>query len=156
MARFEKILVPTDASELSERALDTALSVASRFNSEVILLWVQPEAAPLLAGKAEPALDELEREVAALEKSAVDRIALIEGEFTVSPDRVRAEVRAGQPIDAIIAAAKDNMVDLIVMGTHGRQGLAERFTGSTTERVAAQTSASVMAVKPEGFPYLRD
>jgi nucleotide-binding universal stress UspA family protein len=156
VTEFNRLLVPVDASELAERALDAALTVASRFGSEIVLLWVRPERAPLQAGAAEPVLDEVESEVAALMNQARKRIARLDSGFTVSMDRVRAEVRAGAPVDAIVACAEENLVDMIVMGTHGRSGLTEMFTGSTTERVAARTSASLMAVKPEGFPYLRD
>ena len=45
MQRFEKILVPVDASALADRALDAAFEVASRFDSEVTVLWVRHEAA---------------------------------------------------------------------------------------------------------------
>ena len=45
---------------------------------------------------------------------------------------------------------------MVVMGTHGRDKLSELFTGSTTEQIVAKSPASVLVLKPEGYPYLRD
>lgn len=152
MTHFAKILVPLDKSDLSKRALDTALAIGDKFDAEVILMYVQHDTAALAPG-------ETDRDLAAIEQRCEDLLNWAEERRDLhgfTGGTVRAEVRAGDPTDAIITAANDLMVDMVVMGTHGRQGLFDRLVGSTTERVAAAISASVLAVKPEGFPFLRE
>lgn len=156
MQRFDRILVPVDASALADRALDAALEVASRFGSEVTVLWVRQDAADLDQSVADAELREVEDEVRSVDAQIARRLALMPADRRLPASRVRAEVRAGAPADAIVAAAGETMADLVVMGTHGRSGLFERITGSTTEQVALRVSASVLSIKPEGYPFLRD
>lgn len=153
---ISKILVPLDKSNLDYKVLSTALSLADRYDAEVIVLRIRKEAAHLdmeLQDKTRHDLDAIENETRAAVAEAFK--TLREG-HTVRPERIRAEVRAGAVAEAVVQAAEDLMVDLIVMGTHGRHGLAEVFTGSTTEQVVAKTPVSVLVIKPSGFPYLRD
>lgn len=149
---FKKILVPIDSSELADKCIDTSLSLAGAFGSQVIVLSVRPEAASLAQHEASADLDSFEDEASRVLAMALKRL---EG-TGCREDQVRSEVRAGSPEHAILEAAEDHMVDLIVMGTHGRQGLFKMVAGSVTERVQAKSSASVLALKPAGFPYLRE
>ena len=153
LLEFKTILVPMDASDLSQRSLGVALSIAEKFQSEVIVLWSRPHAPELVGEAGESDLRALEHETQVLTEQVQKKID--EG-YNVPTDRVRVVIRAGPPVQSIVDAASEDMVDLIVMGTHGRKGLTELFTGSMTERVAVQVSASMLAVKPEGFPFLRD
>jgi len=57
----------------------------------------------------------------------------------------------GSQKDAILAEAKKRRLDLIVMGTTGRVGIAEFLLGNAAERVLSQVDYSVLAVKPKGF-----
>jgi len=150
---FHKILVPLDASDLSERAIDVALKLAGAFGSEVVLLSVRPEKIELQDPEQTPdQLDSFEDEAHRMKEMARRHIA----DTGAVEDLIRAEVRAGNPLDAIVTAANDLMVDLIVMGTHGRVGIIDQLVGSTTERVLPRVSASVLVVKPLGYPYLRE
>lgn len=149
---FKKILVPIDASEMAEKCLDKSLALAGAFDSQVIVLSVRPEPASLIQTEAKESLDSFEDEAARVLAMAYKRL---EG-TGCRQDQVKSEVRAGGPEHAILEAAEDHMVDLIVMGTHGRTGLIEKMAGSTTERVLARSSASVLALKAAGFPYLRE
>lgn len=153
MERFHKILVPLDTSALATRALDLALRLAREYQAKLILLGVRSEAAPLDHGPAERAIDTIEGDTEALLRFAQGRIP---AGWDLPPDTLQAEIRSGFVVGAIVEAAEEHMVDLIVMGTHGRQGISEIFTGSTTEQVMAKSTASVLAVKPVGYPYLRD
>ncbi len=154
MVHYKKILVPLDDSPLAGRALDAALSMAERFEASVVLLEVRKDAAPLDNAATPGALDTVDEDEASLLNMAKE--VLGKGGHQLPADRISAEVRSGAITAAIVDAATEHMVDLIVMGTHGRKGITEMFTGSTTEQVMARTSASVLTVKPEGFPYLRD
>jgi nucleotide-binding universal stress UspA family protein len=153
---FKKLLVPLDGSNLNYKVLDSALSIADRFGSEVVVLSIRREAAALdmeQEDKTRIDLNVIEQETQELVAEAMKNLR--EG-HDVKPSQIRAEVRSGPIVDTIVGAAEELMCDLIVMGTHGRQGAIEFFTGSTTEQVVAKTPASVMVIKPSGFPYLRD
>ncbi len=153
MVQFKKILVPLDHGEISDRALDVAIDMAHRYDADLVAVSVRHEKVSLDEDEAEIDLEEVEAEVASL----TDRIRThIRGVAPLSDDRLFVEVRAGGVVKAIARCAEDNNVDLIVMGTHGRVGLADRLVGSTTERVQAKVTASVLAVRPLGYPYLRD
>lgn len=150
---FSKILVPVDTSDISQKAVDAALSLADRFGSEVILLHIRPAKARLEHGAVEADLDAIEAQSGRLLDIGLGKLG---ADHSVTPERVTSEVRAGPVAEVIGLAAEDHMVDVIVMGTHGRHRVTELFTGSTAEQVVAKTSASVLVVKPEGFPFLRD
>lgn len=146
---FKKILAPLDRSELSLIVLDTALAVADKFGAELVLLRIESQAAALDQEVVDQEMDYLEREVR-------DLLALGVSRGVLPAERIRAEVRAGDLVGAIGWAAEELRVDLVVMGTHGRHGWVEQFTGSTSEQVVARLPVSTMVVKPAGFPYLRD
>jgi nucleotide-binding universal stress UspA family protein len=148
MSMFKKILVPLDHSALADSVLDAAVSLASTENSEIIALRVADQPVSLDPAAAATDLNVIEQESAELIKRIVDR--------GMPGLKVTAEVRTGGLVDAIVEASKDLMVDVIVMGTHGRQGITEHITGSTTEQVVAKSTTSVLIVRPAGYPYLRD
>ncbi len=151
MSTFSKILVPVDASELADRSLEVALDLAASFDSTLIAMWVRPEPPDLEGGSANEDLSAIEGEAGGL-AAQVERL----NRGRVASDRILTEVRSGLPAPAIIKAAQEHLVDLVVMGTHGRRTLGQVFTGTISERVNAQTSASVLTIKPDGFPFLRE
>lgn len=150
---FQRILCPVDKSELTMKSVEAALSLADRFGSEVHLLHILPQAASLEHGEAEADLDAIEVETKRILAAGLSRLA--DG-HNVDVEKVKSEVRAGPVVQVIAEAAEELMVDVIVMGTHGRHRVTELFTGSSAEQVVAKTSASVLVVKPDGFPFLRE
>lgn len=152
MNDFHIILVPLDTTELGQRTLDVALHQSASFGASLVLLRILDKPAALEIGDTDRDLDAIEAESNALIQQATERAATL----GLTIGAVRVEVRAGGVVDAIITAADDVRADLIVMGTHGRAGLGDAISGSTTERVVNRATASVIAVKPVGFPYLRD
>lgn len=150
---FQKILVPVDTSDISQKAVDAALALADRFDSEVVLLHIRPAKARLEHGAVEADLDAIEAQSGRLLDIGLGKLG---PDHTLTAERVKSEVRAGPVVEVIGAAAEEHRIDVIVMGTHGRHRVTELFTGSTAEQVVAKTSASVLVVKPEGFPFLRD
>jgi nucleotide-binding universal stress UspA family protein len=149
---FKKILVPLDASELAQKCLKIALSLAGAFNANVVLLGIRPRGASLKEFRTRADLDSFEDEASGLMTMARKYLR----ETKVVEHQVKAEVRAGSVEGAIIEAARDHMVDLIVIGTHGKTGLRSWITGTPVQRVQGQTSASVLVVKMVGYPYLTE
>jgi len=150
---IKQILVPLDNSDLSIRVLDVAFSVAGKFDADVRLLRINKERASLERGQSELDMRIVEQEADALLGAAVGRLR---GEHGLAAENVQVEVRSGPVFQTIADAANEHQSDLVIMGTHGRHGFTEMFTGSTTEQIVARIPTSVMVIKPEGFPYLRD
>ncbi|MCB9664868.1 MAG: universal stress protein [Alphaproteobacteria bacterium] len=152
MSVFHTILVPLDGSALSDRVLDAALATAAWSGASLVLLHVEHEPASLAPVASDLDLNVIERRIDDLLAAAHER----SGIPTPPRDRIRAEVRAGNVVDAIEAAVAEVHADLVVMGTHGRDGLVDNLLGSTTERALRRVPASVFVVRPEGWPFLRE
>ena len=149
---YEKILVPLDGSALSEQAIRHAQEIARGTRSEILLLQavnlplpVVPEAILIPDGKW---LDEAKKEAARY----LEGIAAPMREAGM---RVRTLLDDRPPADAILHVARREEVDLIVMSTHGRGGLSRMLMGSVAEIVFRATSRTVMLVKPERHPAVR-
>lgn len=139
---FEHILVPTDFSEVSERALDFAKSLAKQGNSELLLVHVNPpvnlitppEAAWIDTSEIESMREEqLEQNSAALRSEGY---------------RARALSLTGELNDELLQAIKENNVDLIVLGTHGRKGLDRFLVGSDAEALFRHVHCPVLSIGP--------
>lgn len=144
---FRRILVPTDFSAPSDVALDCARRLAAGFAASVHLLHVLAEVSGSGGSGselfvAEPpearsmrlidARDRLNRRI-----TADDRVTL----------RATTEVIIGSPAQIIGDYAADNQFDLIVMGTHGRTGMAHLLVGSVAERVVRTAGCPVLATQ---------
>ena len=148
MSNFQAFVVPYDFSDHARAALGMALDLAKRFESRIHLVHViQPPVLSYLpygdaAGAAAPvAILEL-REIA--ESALRDVAASIEGECA----RVETHIVESPSIpDAIHELAEKLGADLIVMGTHGRTGLAHVFLGSVAERTLRKSPCAVLTVQ---------
>jgi nucleotide-binding universal stress UspA family protein len=146
---FQTFVVPYDFSEHSRAALNMAIDLAQRFESDLHLVHViQPPSLAYAAyggpGTVAPApvgLLEL-HEIA--ESALRDVAAEVEGECA----RVHTHVVESASIpDAIHDVAGKVTADLIVMGTHGRTGLAHVFLGSVAERTLRRSPCAVLTVQ---------
>ena len=138
---YRHILIPTDGSELAERAMAHGLALAKSLGAKVSVIFVMEPFSEMtgrfrdvVAGYAE-----LRKEQAA---SALDRAASAAKEAVVSCETIQVE--NGQPHQAIIAAAADKGCDLIVMSSHGRSGLSMLLIGSVTNKVLAHAKTPVL------------
>jgi len=163
MASFERILVPSDLSKCSRKALRLAISMAVRFDAQLFLLYVVdggPQAGAWLDNeRARTEIESLETDERSLLREFEQVSASVEQETGLPPisrERLRIRVAGGNPATEILKAAEEAQIDLIIMGTHGRTTIKEFFVGSTTERIVERANCSVLAVKPEGYPWLRD
>jgi len=149
MLALHKILVPTDLSDCSSHALDEAQQFAQQFSAHLDLLyvWAMP---PLLAPEAlftgvgsneQPLLSWLgntARELLArFERTANDAGIHFNATFC----------EPGDPASAIIEHATRGGYDLLVLGTHGRSGLAHAVLGSVAEKVVRRAPCPVLTVR---------
>jgi len=148
MIQLERILVPTDFSECSERARSYAVEIAKRFEAELHLLHaVPPIAIPAYMGYVPDELVE-PKEGARKSLQQWDTPAL---QDVKSVERV---VVLGTPFVEIVRYAREQNVDLIVMGTHGHSGLTHALIGSVAEKVVRKASCPVLTVRPEGHQFV--
>lgn len=147
MLHWQKILVPTDFSEDSHRALQVAQSLARDHGAKLILAAAAPPPPPvtesLLPSSEYPGL------VAATRRDLEATAAKVQG----LP--VETHVLGGEPGPAIVAIANDCNADLIVMGTHGRSGLSRLVMGSVAEYVLRHARCPVLTMKPGTEQHLQ-
>lgn len=153
MSKPKRILVPLDETDLSDKVLDFALGTAAWTGADVFLLHVFHSAPTVDPRPHRKSTDAIDAEIDALIHHAIDRN---KGRFTIERARIHAQVWSGDIVTSICTACAELEADLVIMGTHGRQGLIDRFTGSATEQVVARAPASVFVVRPDGYPYLQE
>ncbi len=143
--QVEKILAPVDFSECSEHALDYALALAQLFEAELVLLHVVE--LPFLPSYSMAGVPDLSLPVEQLEETGRQRMEKMLEECRESYPRVEADIRTGAPFVEVIDFARENEMDLVVMGTHGRSGLKELLIGSVAEKVVRKAPCPVLTVR---------
>jgi len=145
MLSFNVILVPTDFSDHSLRALSYAIGLAEKYGAEIKILYVN-EPALQVSDMAWVGVDErsLKNEHVKEARRNLERIVR---EKIPSDLPSAAEVRNGDAVDEIIQFADDVNADVIVMATHGRSGLSHILMGSTAEQVIRKASCPVLTLK---------
>jgi nucleotide-binding universal stress UspA family protein len=146
---FKHILVPTDGSELSNRAVEYAAALAKAVNAKLTVFTVTT---PYYLYAVEPELTTIGIE--AYQKSAakaamqcLDVAKDIAAAAQIPCEAVHVE--SPQPYQAIIEAAKERGCDLIVMASHGRRGVAAIVLGSETVKVLTHSTIPVLVVRPK-------
>lgn len=134
------ILVPIDFEPASLKALGMAKDLAARLGGEVVLLHVYQLPVYTYPGLEPSLMPGFHAEVTAAAERAVSSLAQQEG-------NLRAVLRQGDPATEILAAADELKVSMIVMGTHGRQGLAHLILGSVAEKVLRKSNVPVLSVR---------
>ncbi len=144
-----KILLATDFSDDSVNARRYAEELARKFSSEIIILHVDQPLAPVMVSELGPAFDvgamnQIAEEQRLAAQRELDRIVT---QLRDAGIKARSLLRVGAPFVEIIHAAQSESVDLIVMGTHGRSGLAHVLLGSVAERVVQKAGCAVLTVR---------
>jgi len=150
VAKFNKIVAATDFSEDSALALDYAEDLARKFGAEIILLHVdQPLAPVMISPEIGPAMD-----VGAMSRIAEEQRLIAQRELDKIVQRLRDSglkarslLKVGAPFLEILRAAVGENASLVVMGTHGRTGLAHVLMGSVAERVVQKSPIPVLTIR---------
>jgi nucleotide-binding universal stress UspA family protein len=148
---FKHILVPTDGSELSEKAIKQAVALARVLRARITLLHVVGEYHQLLAdeGYAIPEIPELRKRFEEVERARAQKI-LDAARKMVTEGGVECDTIAGTsdtPSDMIIKQAEQSNCDLIMMASHGRRGLKGLLLGSETVRVLTHSTIPVLVCR---------
>jgi nucleotide-binding universal stress UspA family protein len=146
---FAHILVPTDFSDVSDRALEYAKTLAKPGNSELLLTHVDP---PLnLITPPEAAWID-DTEIQAMHQEQLEQSS---AELVAQGYRSHAVSLSGPLYDQLLSAIEEYKVDLIVLGTHGRKGLDRLLLGSDAEALLRHARCPVLSVGPS-VPDLRN
>ncbi|MEQ1903377.1 MAG: universal stress protein [Pirellulaceae bacterium] len=135
---FKRILCPVDLSPSSDQAIRVASSIAKGDAAKLLFLHVAMPELPLSASSAIPEVNH----ALAIEKEKFLQIRPCDGGVDCEHLFVR-----GEPVEVILDTVKKQDVDLIVMPTHGRTGLARLLMGSVAEKVVRLASCPVLVVK---------
>ncbi len=145
MATIKKILIPTDGSDTSKEAMAYAAALAKSFQASVTLLIVADDQYLDWLGPAHFTIEMMKQ----IEENSVEqaRRVLDELEIDASLKDVKKVVRRGVPFQEIVDCAKNEQMDMIVMGTHGRKGVSHMMMGSVAEKVVRLAQCPVLTVK---------
>jgi len=146
---YQKILVATDGSELSHKAVQHALNLADLTGAELVALKVVPRY-PQTYFEGGVALEdeEIKRIEQVWQAEAVKAVNAVKAEGQKMSVKVRATtVKSDLVAEAIVAAAKKHKVDLIVMASHGRRGLKRLLLGSETQQVLTHSHTPVLVLR---------
>lgn len=145
---FKHLLVPTDGSALSERAIQMAVALARESEARLTVLHVIPEFHVFAYGP-EMLPDTEKRFLEVARQHANDYL----GSATQAAAEAGVECETvattqAHPYEAIVSVAKQRNCDLIVMASHGRSGLRARLIGSETQKVLTHSNIPVLVVQP--------
>ena len=146
MSRPRVILHPSDFSPASRPALAEAIAVAKQQRAQLLIVHVLATVIPMISEGYMPArtYDELAR---AGRADAERRLDALVARAKKAGVRATGLVLEGTAAQQIVRAAQNHRAALIVMGTHGRTGLAKLLVGSVAERVVGSAPCPVMTVR---------
>lgn len=146
---FKNILIPTDGSALSQKAVVKGVALAKSLGAKVTGFFAAPPATPVVyrdnlpVGFAQPG-----EHAQMIKRTAAKRLEFIEREAKKAGVRFEGvHVTSDYPADAILDVAKKKKCDAIVMATQGEGGLRGLFIGSVTQKVLNQSKIPVLVLR---------
>lgn len=149
MNDIKTIVLTTDFSETSRKAVEPALTIARRCGAKIVLVHVADLLPPLIVEYTAIDLVDLEKRQRAHAHEELARF----GALHLGTDMaIESVVLLGVAHTEIVKLARERQADLIVMATHGRGLVTHLLMGSTTERVLRQAPCPVMVVRAAETP----
>jgi nucleotide-binding universal stress UspA family protein len=149
---IQRILVPVDFSECSQKALDYAVPFARQFGASLILLHVVPANYPVGEfGMIDVAFMEKE-----LRASGEKQLARLISQRVPAEAKPTALVRVGRPVTEIVQVARQENADLIILSTHGHTGFKHVLLGSVAENVVRYANCPVLVVREHEHEFLKN
>jgi len=146
---YRKILVPTDGSRLSDRAVKEATRLAQVLNAKLVLFHALPEMQqPIYSEGSSTVLASRQRvRKAAAARARKILAAAAKKAESLGLSATKDYAAGASPHDAIVVAAQRHHCDLIVMASHGRRGLSKFLLGSETQAVLPRARVPVLVVR---------
>lgn len=144
---FKSILLPTDGSQLSERAAQTAIEFAKIHGARITAVSVilPLPVMPLADAAVLPDAGVYDREMRRSVEAGLAKVVAAAAAAGVQCDAVLDE--AVSPYEVIVKTAEERHCDIILMASHGRKGLNKLFLGSETQKVLAHTQLPVLVLR---------
>lgn len=140
---FKTILIPTDGSENSEKAVNAGLELAKKTKAKVIALYVLDYSGLYSL----PETYMWENVKGLLDEEGKKALKSIKDAAKKDYISVKTVIREGNPSTEIISAVEEFKADLIVMGTAGRTGLDKFFLGSVSDKVLRTSKTPILIIK---------
>jgi nucleotide-binding universal stress UspA family protein len=146
---FRNILIPTDGSALSRRAIKVAVRLAREQKARVTGFYVGPEWSPNVYGDVSTIrLVSPPQHAANVRKTAEQHLAAVKKAAAAAGVSCQClHVLGNFPYEEIVKAARKNRCDLICMATHGRRGISKLLLGSETTKVLAHSTVPVLVCR---------
>ena len=144
---FKQILLPTDGSELSERAVLAGISFAKEIGAQVVGVTVLPEfhTLTLKPEMVEDTKEQYDTDMAQLGERYLAFIS--DAARSAGVPCATVKLTSDDPYEAILAAAKERKCDLIIMASHGRKGIKGVLLGSETQKVLVHSDIPVLVYR---------
>ena len=144
---YQQILIAVDGSDLSEKAMKQGLELAKAIQAKVTILHVTPPWSSVAVGEVAVMFppQEYEENMAAAATKLLDRARAESESYGVPCETVRAS--DPQPYRSILGTAAEKGCDLIVMGSHGRRGIAGLLLGSETTKTLTHGKIPVLVYR---------
>jgi nucleotide-binding universal stress UspA family protein len=143
---FKRILVPTDGSDITTKAINTAIDLAQAGSGQMFVVSVKEPFPYSAISEMQPVPPQEFYD--AQERIAAGRVkAVVDAAKAAGVACSGHTVEALHPWEAILDHAKTQQCDLIVMASHGRRGVAALLLGSETQRVLIHSTLPVLIVK---------
>ena len=146
---FKKILLPTDGSDLSKKAIQKGIEFAKSINASVVGFFSPEDYRALMYSEyIPPSLLSQEEFEANARKAAERNLALVEKQAAAAGVPYEGYFLSSiAPWEAIVEAARKKKCDLIFMASHGRTGLAGLVLGSQTTKVLTHSKIPVIVYR---------
>jgi nucleotide-binding universal stress UspA family protein len=138
---IKKIVVAYDGSQGSQKALHWAIALASKLNSDVVVVAV------VKSPEFSPSMDEVEEFYTDGEKYYRPLLEQAVEQGVTEGVTLRTEILHGHPAESIVRYAYDRQADLIVMGTRGMGGFKSLIIGSVAQKVVTYSKVPVVVMK---------
>ena len=151
---YRHILIPTDGSELSQKAIDYGIALAKSVNAKVTVMTVSP---PFYVLAIEPGMvtdapEQYQKRMAAAAAKYFNMAMETAAAAGVTCDTLHVE--HDQPYIAIIKTAAEKSCDLIVMASHGRRGISAIVLGSEAVKVLTHSTVPVLVFRAPHPPFI--
>ncbi len=143
---YKHILLPTDGSPVSRKAVANGVKLAKAVGARVTGFYAAPPATPLeFKGFLPVGYSDPEKHARAIERAAASHLAVVEKAARAAGVRCKTMYETSDfPAEAIVAAAKKHGCDLIYMASHGRRGFKSSMLGSHTQKVLTLSPVPVL------------
>jgi nucleotide-binding universal stress UspA family protein len=147
---FKKIVCPIDFSEFTDEILKYAVNITKKFNAELHLIHIIPNLnyfTPYESFLTPENLVAIEKNI---EKEVEEDFEKVMKDIDMPLKKI---VKTGVTFVEIIDYIKEEDIDLVVMGTHGRSGIEHILIGSVAEKVVRKSPCPVLTIRPRGEKF---